>query len=53
MEIETEPVHNNGNHLYEVPLKISSDQGSILIIRDMDSTNGLTLREYASITEKM
>lgn len=46
--IEADAVHTNENYLYEVPLKKSSGHGWILIVRDMDTTNGLTLKEYAS-----
>ena len=46
--IESEPVHTEGNYLNEVPFKVSNNRGSSLSIYEGEKNAGLSLREYAS-----
>jgi hypothetical protein len=47
--IQSEPVHTEGNYLYEVPFIVGNNKGTTLLVTEMKKDPTLSLREFASI----
>lgn len=47
-QIQIDPVHTEGNYLYETALQIGDNKGSTLSVLESEKASTLSLREYAS-----
>jgi hypothetical protein len=50
-QIQIDPVHTEGNYLYETALQIGDNKGSTLSVLESEKASTLSLREYASIIQ--
>ena len=49
--VQSEPVHTEGNYLYEVPFIVGNNKGSTVSVYETVKDAGLSLREYASFIQ--